>query len=281
MVVRDRGARLAHGAGMLRTTILMASLLAACATAPDPDGSGGGKADGDETTIAFASDFTDAADGPVVAGGTVRIRYDLSRLTGCRGESNGSEAWGVTGWAQFGSSEPTSFAVSRIANGKVVPLDAELAIPASATSVALWFSESNVWGCIAYDSNEGANYQFDVQARDGTELLVFDADFTQSLPAIHGGDRAIVHFAPERLAQCEGSTGGHPAWGITGHWQVDGNAVHDITVTRPDGDTLVASDPSIAVPRGHDLALWFEATNIWGCHAWDSADGANYHASIE
>jgi hypothetical protein len=267
---------------MLRSTILVASVLAACATAPaDPSGSGGGKADGDETTIAFASDFTQSADGPLVAGSTVRIQYDLSRLTGCRGETNGSEVWGVTGWAQFGSSDPKSFAVSRLANRKVVPVDAELEIPASATSVALWFSQSNVWGCIAYDSNEGANYEFDVQARTGTQLLAFDADYTQSLPAVHGGQSAIVHFAPERLAECEGSTGGHPAWGITGHWQVDGGTVHDLVVTRADGDSLVASDPQIAVPHGHDLALWFEATNVWGCHAWDSAEGANYHVAIE
>ncbi len=52
-------------------------------------------------------------------------------------------------------------------------------------------------------------------------------------------------------------------------------------VSRADGSSLVAADPTIAVPRGHDLALWFEATNLWGCHAWDSANGANYHATIE
>ena len=52
-------------------------------------------------------------------------------------------------------------------------------------------------------------------------------------------------------------------------------------VSRADGETLVASDPQVTVPRGHDLALWFEATSVWGCHAYDSAYGANYHVTIE
>jgi hypothetical protein len=68
---------------------------------------------------------------------------------------------------------------------------------------------------------------------------------------------------------------------VTAHWQVDGGAVHDVSVTRAESDVLVAGDPEIVPPHGHDLALWFEATSIWGCHAWDSADGANYHFTIE
>jgi hypothetical protein len=67
---------------------------------------------------------------------------------------------------------------------------------------------------------------------------------------------------------------------VTAHWQVDGGAVHDVLATRADTDFLVAADPQIAMPNGHDLAMWFEATSVWGCHAWDSAYGANYHFAI-
>jgi len=165
----------------------------------------------------------------------------------------------------------------------VVPVEAELQIPSSATRVALWFTNTNRWGCIAYDSNDGANYSFDVTPRSGGgSVLAFDADFTESQSgAIHGGDQVVVHYAPERLAQCAGSTGGHAAWGITGAWQVDGGAVHQLMVTRTSGSELVASDPTITVPRGHELSLWFEATSVWGCHAFDSDFGANYTFAIE
>ena len=73
---------------------------------------------------------------------------------------------------------------------------------------------------------------------------------------------------------------GHPAWAVTAHWQVDDGAVHDVPATRPETDFLVAADPQITIPNGHDLALWFEATSVWRCHAWDSAYGANYHFAI-
>ena len=47
------------------------------------------------------------------------------------------------------------------------------------------------------------------------------------------------------------------------------------------GGTLVAADPTITLPRGRDLELWFAATNVYGCHAYDSNESANYHFTIE
>ena len=113
-------------------------------------------------------------------------------------------------------------------------------------------------------------------------MLAFDADWTESQSdAIHGGDPVVLHYAPERLAQCAGSTGGHAACGITANWQVDGGTIHQVMVTRAAGSELVASDPTINVPHGRELAVWFEATSVWGCHAYDSDYGANYTYAIE
>jgi uncharacterized protein YraI len=269
---------------MLRTALISATFLVACATDPASQTApgGGGKADGQEPSIAFAADFTDAVSGTLLAGSPVTIEYDLARVTSCRSSNGEGEAWGVTGWAQFDDGSTTSFSLSRIDSGRVVPVAAELELPASASHVALWFTATDVYGCVAYDSDEGANYGFDLDRRGLGAVLDFPADGTlsQSGP-IHAGDEVVVHYDPSRLAQCAGSTGGNAAWGITGHWQVDGGEVHDVMVSRADGADLVAADPQIAVPRGHDLALWFEATNVWGCHAYDSAYGANYHAAIE
>lgn len=274
-------------AAMLRTTSLMATALVTFAACADPnssdDGGGaGGKADGTITRLTFADDFSEAADGPVVAGSPVRIAYDLDRLTACRGSTNGSEVWGVTGHVQFDEAEPEAFALSRLEGGRVVALEAELDVPSSATRATFWFSNSNRWGCNAYDSNVGANYVFDVEQRADTAVLAFDADWSESQSqAIHAGDQVILHYAPERLAQCAGSTGGHAAWGITAYYQVDGGPVKQVLVSRADGPDLVPADPAITVPAGDDLAVWFSATSRWGCNAQDSDYGRNYHFAID
>ena len=262
---------------MLRS-LLAVTILTACATSPmDSTSTGGGKADGSEPTITFTADFQTTTTGSLLAGSPVRISYDLDRVTDCR-----SDAWGVSGYAQFDGGSPVAFGVSRLADGTTVPVDAELELPASASHVAIWFEVNDKYGCHAYDSNNGANYQFDVDRHGLGAVLSFDADFsTSQSAAIHAGDKVVVHYEPDRLQDCAGSTGGHAAWGITGHWQVDGGTVHDVMVTTSHDTTLVASDPQIAIPRGRDLALWFEATNVWGCHAYDSAYGANYHFTIE
>ncbi|HEU0033105.1 MAG TPA: DUF6209 family protein [Kofleriaceae bacterium] len=270
---------------MLRSTLVLASslvTLAACADAPDAGGrgGGGGKADGELTTLSFDADWNEVADGPLVAGSSIRIAYDLDRMTECKSSTGGSEVWGVTGFASFDGGAPKTFGVTRLDNGRVVPVEPELELPAGASHVELWFQINDRFGCNAYDSNEGANYGFDLEHTAGTSVLAFEADFSEDLPAVAAGDQVIVHYDPERLSQCAGSSGGHAVWGVTGFYQVDGGAVKQLAVGRADGSTLVAADPQLTVPRGSDLALWFEATNIWGCHAIDSDLGANYHVAI-
>lgn len=275
-----------HGRlGMLRSTKLLALVtLVACADSPDPDGSqpgGGGKADGALTTLSFDADWRETADRELVAGSPIRIEYDLDRLTACRGTTNGSDVWAITGFAQFDGGEPRSFAVTRIVNGKTVAAAIELDIPARAETVQFWFSENNRWGCNAYDSNDGANYTFDITQRANVSVASFDAD-SEDLPSkIKAGDQLVVHYEPTRLSECEGSTGGMAAWSVTLFYQVDGRSKKQLLVTRANGADLESSDPEITVPRGGDLSMWFEAVNRWGCHAYDSALGANYHIAIE
>jgi hypothetical protein len=271
---------------MSRSTKLVATALvtlAACAEAPDPEGTDtGGKADGDLTTLRFAKNWSESTTGALVAGLPVRIDYDLDRLTACRGETNGSEVWGITGFASFDGGEAKTFALTQIVNGKVVRATPELEIPARAAHVELWFQNTNRWGCNAYDSNEGANYSFDIEARPDVAYAAFAADGAEDLPRmVSAGDQLVVHYEPERLATCAGSSGGNAAWSVTLNYQVDGGAVKKLLVTRADGSNLVPSDPEITLPRGRDLALWFEATSRWGCHEYDSNNSANYHIAIE
>ena len=95
------------------------------------------------------------------------------------------------------------------------------------------------------------------------------------------GDQVVVHYEPDRLAQCAASSGGYAKWGITMHYKVDGGAEKSLLVSRADGAELVPSDPTVTVPGGNDLEVWFSATSVYGCNAYDSNLGANYHFDIE
>ena len=268
---------------MLRTTALLLPFVVACATSPDGGGQGGGgKADGETPTISFKKDYTENVSGSLLAGSPVRVQYDPDRLPDCHESSGGSDRWGISGYAMFDGGEPKAFAVTDIRDGSTVPVTAEIEIPANTENMEIWFETTSATGCHAYDSNFGDNYSFAVDGGDFRAVLAFDADgtFTQD-GAIHAGDEVVVHYDPERLRECAASTGGHVAWGVTGYWQVDGGTVHSLQVGEVSGTTLVAGDPAFTAPRGSDIALWFEATNIYGCHAYDSNYGDNFHAKIE
>ena len=274
---------------MLRFSILLlaTALATACTASNDggDDACSGGKCDDTTATrITFDDDFDEELAGELVAGGSVTIDYDLDRLTECRGSTGGSEVWGVTGWVSYDGGSPASFALSQLEGGRVVAVEATLAIPEDATSMALWFSNQNRWGCVAYDSDHGANYGFDVATPEAGDTIVVDfaADGSFDVSgAVRAGDQLVVHYEPARLEECAGSQGGYPQWGITGYYQVDGGSVRTLAVTRAQGSELVPADPAITVPAGRDIAFWFEATSTYGCHAWDSDFGANYHVAIE
>jgi hypothetical protein len=257
--------------------------LVACADAPESDDAtgAGGKADGSLTTLRFTRNWSEKSDGPLVAGRSIRIQYDLDRLTDCRGSTNGSDVWGITGYASFDGGEPQVFEVTRLVDGRAVAAPIELALPARAERVEFWFSQSNRWGCIAYDSNDSANYAFDLEQRANLAVASFEASYDEDLPTdAKVGDQLLVHYDPARLSECSGSTMGNAAWAVTLNYQVDAGAVKQLLVTRANGPDLVPSDPEITLPRGRDLAMWFEATSRWGCHAYDSNLNANYHITI-
>lgn len=286
--MRDLARSLHNGPAMSSRSfaaLLLTTSLVACAThSSDDDGTGGagGKADGETPQITFADDWTETRSGELLAGSAVRIAYDLDRLQDCRGETNGSEVWGVGGFASFDGGEPVAFALSRLQDGVVKPIVAEVDIPASASSVQFWFAVNNRWGCVAYDSNNNANYEFDVDEGARGAVLSFDADYSESQSApLHAGDQVVVHYDPERLAQCAASSAGLAKWSVTMFYRVDGGTTKTMLVTRAEGSDLVPSDPTLTLPRGSNLELWFGATSVYGCNAYDSNLGGNYHFEIE
>jgi hypothetical protein len=111
--------------------------------------------------------------------------------------------------------------------------------------------------------------------------LTFGADGVVSQSGtIEAGKQLRVVYALERLDECRASSGGYPQWSVTGHCAVDGGAAQSFEVSRTSGPDRLPVAALIEVPRGSDLAFWFEASNRYGCHAYDSDDGANFHFSI-
>jgi hypothetical protein len=117
----------------------------------------------------------------------------------------------------------------------------------------------------AADESEGA--------LGDTPTLTFAADgaVTQS-GAIASGGKVRVQYNDARLPDCRGDFEGKPGWTITGF--ASNNGTDPIAFAT--GKTA-----TIAVPASGDLALWFQVTNRWGCSAYDSKYGSNYHFTVK
>jgi hypothetical protein len=115
----------------------------------------------------------------------------------------------------------------------------------------------------------------------GLPLLGFGADWsvTQSGPIVSGG-QARLHYDVGRLPACRAWYRGFPAWDIVAYWSVDGGPTKSAVVTQLQGSQRVPVDVTLDVPPGRDLALWFHASDEFGCDQWDSDFGRNFHVAL-
>lgn len=104
--------------------------------------------------IAFAADHSVTQSGALVPGGQVRLEYDPARLTTCRNSRNGYDLWDITAHVRWNTGEGSS---ASIKNGALL-----VSIPTTARAVEVWFENTAVPGCQAWDSNYGQNYRFDL-----------------------------------------------------------------------------------------------------------------------
>jgi Family of unknown function (DUF6209) len=97
-----------------------------------------------------------------------------------------------------------------------------------------------------------------------TTTLTFAADYTQKVsgPIIAGG-QLHIDYATSRLHAC-------PNAKLTAHLRFAPGDGSDPSVDS--GSATVA----VPVDDASRVTIWFDATNAAGCHAYDSAYGANY-----
>ncbi len=241
-------------------------------------------------TLTFNADGSITQSAPLVVGGSVKIQYSQSRLRQCTGNYNGAPGWVITGYASLTGAAATSWDTGRVSGTRRIAVNQVIALPRSG-DLALWFQQTSRWGCQAWDSRNGQNYHFTVQPAPGgttpTEpssapTLTFNRDGSVNQSGmLVAGQRLRIRYAQDRISMCTGTTMGNAAWAITGWSSVNGATARSFeTGVSASGGTRETIDAFVDLTAAGDLALWFQQTNRWGCQAWDSRNGQNYHFSI-
>ena len=131
-------------------------------------------------------------------------------------------------------------------------------------------------GCAAaHASNGGGEDGVEgTSALDEAATLTFTGDWRATASTtLHAASAITLDYDVSRLSTCRGDQGGVRQWGITAFWSVDGDAPTSLDVS--DGHA------TFTPMHAGDLQLWFQITNRWGCVAYDSAYGANYHFAVQ
>jgi Family of unknown function (DUF6209) len=111
--------------------------------------------------------------------------------------------------------------------------------------------------------------------------LTFGADYSVKVSGtLEKGKKVRVAYDPARLTACRGDFNGKPGWTITGYWSIGGGEVHSFEAGgfSPSNGT---DQPVISLDRSGDLQLWFQNNSRWGCNAYDSDFGKNYHFAVQ
>ncbi len=118
-------------------------------------------------TITFKGDFTETQSGPVVAGRSVVVDYDIGRNSPCRqpenSNGNGPQTWSVIAQATWlPMNVRQSVSVVNHGSDPSSSMPATLFAPEGATELVLYFQNNDRGGCSSYDSDFSANYHFAV-----------------------------------------------------------------------------------------------------------------------
>lgn len=154
------------------------------------------------TTVRFGGDWRHEAEGTIEQGGLLRLDYAPERLGTCRARYAGGRAYNIIASWVFHPGEQTDSVALYDGDyfaGDESILQPTVQVPEDATSVELWFSNSDRAGCVAWDSAFGDNYHFDVAPAGGDGLRVGwagEPDFVlfHRDPGDHRGDQDPAYY---------------------------------------------------------------------------------------
>lgn len=143
------------------------------------------------------------------------------------------------------------------------------------------FLSSLSFGCAverAVDGEDPASVTSNAVESHAT--IAFDGAFNETVSGtLRAGGTVEIYYDPNRLTTCRGTEGGRPQWGISGEWRINGATSSSFTIAglmEPAGNKV-----TLALPASGDLELWFVNTSKYGCVAYDSDYGRNYHFRVE
>lgn len=225
-------------------------------------------------TLDFAKDWSVTETGALVPASTMTLRYDLDRLGQCRFQEYGGPAWAVLAYVSFDGGAPKTLVLAPHTGVTGGIVEETIPVPA-ASDVAFWFYASDDSGCVQWDSNYGKNFHFAIQKSE-RPVIHFGAGWQNTVSGTVGPGTVLVDYDLSR-APCHGAQYGNDAYGVTMYASIDGAAPQAQTLTTL-VDTVNFEQPAyVSLPQGdHQLSIWFENSDAFGCHAWDSNYGENY-----
>ncbi len=132
-------------------------------------------------------------------------------------------------------------------------------------------------GCAAQPASDEDSAST-TSAIDGAARVQFDASWhTTVTGTLRVGSKVTVAYDPARLTTCRGEEGGRPQWSISLVWRL-GTATGTTSIAGLMAPA--ANEVTLDLPATGDLEIWFQNTSKYGCVAWDSNYGANYHFTV-
>jgi hypothetical protein len=111
-------------------------------------------------TMHFDAAWNEWVDGPLYAGRTIEVEYDIARLP-CRATRYGRPAWSIIVHYRFdggAAQQQVIFGHEAYPGANVRTID----LPEDASSLELWFESSSASGCHEWDSDFGNNYRYSI-----------------------------------------------------------------------------------------------------------------------
>jgi hypothetical protein len=120
-----------------------------------------------------------------------------------------------------------------------------------------------------------------------SEIVLSTITFAQDWSVTKSNDvqpaKAVaLRYDLARLPNCRATKYGLQAWSVVAYVSFDGRAPQSIVLapTSPYVAQTGIVETQIPVPIASDMAVWFHASDAFGCSEWDSKYGQNFHFAI-
>ena len=258
----------------MKLSLLFSSLVLVACSAPETGTASSQTTTTSGATIEFGKSWSVTQTGTIDPSHPLTFRYDLDRLSKCRAVEYGQPAWAILAYVSFDGRAPTTLVLAP-QNGQTSGV-VETTIPVQvASDVAFWFYASDDHGCVEWDSSFGKNFHFPIAKAQGPTIR-FGSDWQNHVDGSIGPGTVLVDYDLAR-ATCKSTYNGNDAFGVTMHTSIDGQPGTAQDMVTQVGARRFATPRFVSLPQGHHtLSIWFENSDVYGCHTWDSNYGANF-----